>query len=76
MKKKKPGRPKKNKDLKLDLLLQVRLSADEKAAFAEAAALSGQSVSVWARAALRQVAQAGLEANGRAVAFLSSQKAS
>jgi hypothetical protein len=73
MKKKKPGRPKKDKDLKLGLLLQVRLSADEKASFVEAAAISGQNVSVWARDQLRRAARLTLEEVGRPVAFLASR---
>lgn len=66
----KRGRPKLDKGSARATLLQIRVSAAEKTAFADAAALSGESVSVWARAAMRRVAQAELEDKGRPISFL------
>jgi uncharacterized protein (DUF1778 family) len=51
--------------------LQVRLDESEKVAFAEAAELAGQSVSVWVRDQLRRAARQQLEEVGRPVPFLS-----
>ncbi len=50
--------------------LQIRLDSAEKQAFADAAALVGQSMSVWVRDQLRGAARQQLEEVGRAVAFL------
>jgi hypothetical protein len=50
--------------------MQVRLDEAEKQAFAEAAALAGQSVSVWVRDQLRRAARQQLEEVGRTVPFL------
>ena len=69
----KQGRPKIDKEKARGTLMQVRLTDAEKKAFADAAELNGQSVSVWARSALRRVAQEVLEKSGRPVAFLPFQ---
>jgi antitoxin component of RelBE/YafQ-DinJ toxin-antitoxin module len=50
--------------------LQVRVDADEKKAFANAAELSGIPMSAWVRERLRQCATRELEAASRPVAFL------
>lgn len=50
--------------------LQIRLEPAEKEAFADAAALVGQSVSVWVRDQLRRVARQQLEEAGREVPFV------
>jgi uncharacterized protein (DUF1778 family) len=69
---KKRGRPtaKSKKDTTLDL----RLSADEKMAFMEAAAIGGLSLSVWVRQNLRRAAARELEDAGRVAAFLVLRK--
>jgi uncharacterized protein (DUF1778 family) len=51
-------------------LVQVRLAADEKAAFNAAAALDGKGLSEWLRDRLRRNARQELEAHGQAVPFL------
>jgi uncharacterized protein (DUF1778 family) len=50
--------------------LQIRVDSAEKQAFTDAAALVGQSVSVWVRDQLRRVARQQLEEAGQPVAFL------
>jgi hypothetical protein len=72
MEKKKRGRPNNAAGRGKEYLLQVRLSAAEKAGFAEAAALSGEALSVWVRSALRQAAQVKLREHGHAVPFFPS----
>jgi uncharacterized protein (DUF1778 family) len=54
--------------------LQIRLEPAEKEAFADAAALVGQSVSVWVRDQLRRAARQQLEEAGMPVAFLQRQQ--
>ena len=66
---KKRGRPP-NTATKLGHL-QIRLEPAEKEAFAGAAALVGQSVSVWVRDQLRRVARQQLEEAGQPVPFVS-----
>ncbi len=51
-------------------VMQVRLDAAEKAAFAAAAALDGKDLSEWVRDRLRRLARQELEAVGQPVAFL------
>ena len=51
-------------------LLQVRLNAAEKAAFNEAASLSGIPLSGWVRERLRRAAIRELEDAGKPVAFV------
>jgi hypothetical protein len=68
MAKKKRAAPRKNA-VKSDNLL-VRLGPAEKATFADAAALSGLSLSAWVRERLRRVARRELEDAGRPVGFL------
>lgn len=53
--------------------LQVRLAADEKAAFSAAAALDGKGLSEWLRDRLRRNARQELEAHGQLVPFLPVQ---
>lgn len=55
-------------------LLQVRVADSEKAAFEEAASLSGLALSAWVRERLRLVASKELEAAERPVPFLSGTK--
>jgi predicted HicB family RNase H-like nuclease len=51
-------------------LLQVRVDDTEKAAFEDAASLSGLAVSAWVRDRLRSIAARELEAAARPVPFL------
>jgi hypothetical protein len=69
----KQGRPKLDKDKARGTLLQVRLNDAEKKAFSDAAEFSGESMSAWARAALRRVAREKLEEFGKPVPFLPFQ---
>jgi uncharacterized protein (DUF1778 family) len=50
--------------------LEVRLDADEKQAFRDAAELAGIGLSTWVRERLRLVARKELEQAGRTIAFL------
>lgn len=68
MAKKRMGRPPKDKT-KGDYL-EVRLDAEEKQAFRDAADLAGIGLSTWVRERLRVVARKELEDAGRTVAFL------
>jgi uncharacterized protein (DUF1778 family) len=54
--------------------LQVRLAADEKAAFVSAAAIDGKGLSEWLRDRLRRDARQELEAHGQTVPFLPSKE--
>lgn len=54
-------------------LVQIRLTADEKIGFIQAADLDGSSLSQWIRNRLRRVAREELEAHGRPVPFLPVQ---
>lgn len=56
--------------------LQIRLDAAEKQAFAAAAALAGQSVSVWVRDRLRRIARQELEEAGLPVAYMARRVSS
>jgi hypothetical protein len=68
--KKRPGRPPKRSDeLKSDSLL-IRLGADEKQGFREAAEHAGVDLSTWARERLRLAAIRELEAAGYMAPFL------
>jgi hypothetical protein len=68
------GRPsKKAEDKKLETLL-IRLDADEKQTFRDAAKISGASLSAWARERLRQAAIKELEAVGHPIAFFKKMK--
>jgi predicted HicB family RNase H-like nuclease len=64
----KKGRPPKERT-KVGLL-DVRLDADEKQAFKDAADLAGLALSAWVRERLRKVARKELEEAGKKVAFL------
>ena len=67
----KRGRPAKSPDeLRTEDLL-VKLQADEKTAFKDAAQLAGVPLSVWVRERLRRVAVRELEEAARPIAFLS-----
>jgi predicted HicB family RNase H-like nuclease len=68
------GRPPKNPEQARELSLDVRLDPSEKAAFQEAAELSGVSLSAWVRERLRQVARTELEGAGRQVPFLANPR--
>ena len=48
---------------------RLRLTPDEKAAFQEAASISGLSLSAWIRERLRRAATSELERAGRPIAF-------
>jgi uncharacterized protein (DUF1778 family) len=50
--------------------LEVRLDAQEKQAFKDAADLAGLAVSAWVRERLRQAARKELQESGKGVAFL------
>ena len=54
-------------------VMQVRLEAAEKAAFAAAAVLDGKDLSEWVRDRLRRASRQELEAAGQPVAFLVSR---
>jgi hypothetical protein len=51
------------------LLLQIRVSAQEKAAFEAASALDGEGVSTWARRLLRRATTDRMREAGRADPF-------
>jgi uncharacterized protein (DUF1778 family) len=52
---------------------RLRLTPDEKAAFQEAASISGLSLSAWIRERLRRSASSELERAGRAIPFYRAQ---
>jgi hypothetical protein len=54
-------------------LMQIRVDAAEKQAFAEAAALDGKDLSGWARDRLRRLSRQELQQAGRPVPFLISR---
>ncbi len=62
------GRPKKTSTL--DDYLDIRVTADEKVAFRDAADLSGIPVSTWVRERLRWAATRELENAAKPIAFL------
>jgi uncharacterized protein (DUF1778 family) len=64
----KPGRP--STGIAKGEYLEVRLDADEKQAFQDAATLAGMAVSVWVRERLRRAARKELEDAEKPVAFL------
>lgn len=68
MMKSKRGRP--PTKAKRDTTLDLRLSAEEKAAFSEASAIAGLPLSTWVRQHLRRAAARELEETGRVAAFL------
>jgi uncharacterized protein (DUF1778 family) len=51
-------------------LMQIRVTAAEKQAFADAAELDGKDLSEWVRDRLRRLAKEELDEAGRPVAFL------
>lgn len=55
-------------------VLQVRMAASEKQAFAEAAELAGLALSAWVRERLRHAAREELESAARPVSFLATDK--
>ena len=71
---KKRGAPPKSVDVAKASLLQIRLSAAEKEAFANAAKLDGKKISEWIRDRLRRVAREELEEHGESVPFLPGKK--
>jgi hypothetical protein len=68
--KKKRGAPTKPPAKAKGELVQIRLTADEKAAFVQAADLEGSALSQWIRNRLRRVSREELEAQGQPVQFL------
>lgn len=57
-------------------VIQVRMSADEKRSFEDAATASGVSLSAWARSRLRAAALSDLQSAGLKVPFVEALKAS
>jgi uncharacterized protein (DUF1778 family) len=68
--KRKRGRPSKAPDELRNEDLLVKLKADEKEAFKDAADLAGVSLSTWVRERLRQVAIRELQSASQPIAFL------
>ncbi len=68
--KKKRGRPPKEVDQLRNESLLVRVEADEKEAFKDAARLAGIPLSSWVRERLRRVAVNELQEAARPIAFL------
>ena len=68
--KKKRGRPPKEVDQLRNESLLVRVEADEKEAFKDAARLAGIPLSSWVRERLRRVAVNELQEASRPIAFL------
>jgi hypothetical protein len=64
------GRPKKPTVQAKSELLQVRVSAQEKAAFADAAALDGEELSTWARRLMRRAATERMREAGQPDPFV------
>ena len=64
------GRPQGSTGKAKDDLMQIRLDAAEKQAFADAAALDGKDLSEWVRDRLRRLARQELEQAKMLVAFL------
>ena len=56
-------------------MMQVRVSAVEKKAFAEVAALTGEQLSVWVRQTLRRVAREEMASRGRPDPFVTPHAA-
>jgi uncharacterized protein (DUF1778 family) len=65
-----PKHPRKHPDAVKGEYLEMRLMAEEKAAFVQAAQLAGMSLSAWVRDRLRRVSRKELEDMNRPVAFL------
>jgi hypothetical protein len=70
---KKQGRPPKADGVGKTVLMQVRLSPIEKAAFVAAAQVSGEELSVWVRQRLRRAARNEMKAAGRGDPFSTTQ---
>jgi hypothetical protein len=68
--KNKGGRPPKNPDELRNEDLLVKLQADEKEAFKDAAQLAGVPLSVWVRERLRRVAIRELQEAARPIPFI------
>jgi hypothetical protein len=68
--KKKQGAPKKSAGKAKGELLQLRVNAAEKQAFAAAAELDGKKMSEWIRDRLRRLSRQELEAADKQVPFL------
>jgi uncharacterized protein (DUF1778 family) len=58
---------------KKDVPFNIRVTADEKEAFDQAAELAGTAVSAWVRERLRRAARRELEEDNRAIPFLKSR---
>jgi uncharacterized protein (DUF1778 family) len=65
----KRGRPQGSTGKAKSDLMQIRLDAAEKQAFADAAALDGKDLSEWVRDRLRRISRKELEDAGKPVAF-------
>jgi hypothetical protein len=67
------GAPRKSADKSKSELIQIRVNAAEKQAFADAADLDGKKLSEWIRDRLRRLAREELQAQGLAVAFMAGR---
>ncbi|CAN5147913.1 hypothetical protein BH11PLA2_BH11PLA2_46310 [soil metagenome] len=67
---KKRGAPSKPVEKLKGEVLQIRLSTQEKQAFARAAELDGKKVAEWIRDRLRRLSRAELEEHGEVAPFL------
>jgi len=61
----KMGRPPKDESLKMTIPLRVMLTADQKKAIDQAAALEGQEVSAWVRPVLLEAARRRIAKSGK-----------
>ena len=68
----KSGRPKKSADQTKGEYIELRVGADEKQAFQDAANLCGMALSVWIRERLRKASRKELEDAEKTVAFLAT----
>ena len=66
----KRGRPQGGTGKAKSDIMQIRLDAAEKQAFADAAAMDGKDLSEWVRDRLRRLARQELEQAGKPVAFI------
>jgi uncharacterized protein (DUF1778 family) len=72
-KRKNRGAPKKSPDKAKGSLIQLRVNAEEKQAFMDAAELDGKKLSEWIRDRLRRLSRQELEERGRKVPFLTDK---
>ena len=65
-----PAETRRSSQGRKDVPLNLRVSAEEKEAFAQAADIAGLGVSAWVRERLRRVARSELESANLPVAFI------